>query len=221
MPGAAAPAGGLPPWTTLNRIPRGHSGPPRDVGFWLRESPQKIRVQGGRPPTDTTAPDRLRPRSREIRPTPSTLNVFGSVTRSHRHHDPQPIQFDHEGSWTSPARSREMAQIVDGIGAGDERPREADEGGRGVTFPGPYLLGSLSTPPADISWRATSGHADCDSAWSGKDTPRPPRPPRRAKTTCSASLPTGACGGSGGTDSPRRGAGAARRRRAASRRPAR
>src|SRR4029453_14409834 len=58
-PGAAAPAGGLPPWTTLNRIPRGHSGPPRDRGFRLRESPQKIRVQGGRPPADTTAPERL------------------------------------------------------------------------------------------------------------------------------------------------------------------
>src|SRR6185369_7635037 len=28
--------GGFPPWTTLSRIPRGHSSPPRDVGLSLR-----------------------------------------------------------------------------------------------------------------------------------------------------------------------------------------
>src|ERR1700730_1819596 len=42
--------GGVPPPDTLSRIPLGHSGPPRDIGFGLRESPQKTRVRGGNPP---------------------------------------------------------------------------------------------------------------------------------------------------------------------------
>jgi len=42
----------------------------------------------------------------------------------------------------------------------------------------PYLLGRVSKPQTTISWRATSGHADCDSAWS-REGGRPPAPPHR------------------------------------------
>ena len=42
--------GGCPPWTTLSRIPRGHSGEPRDAAFGLRRSCPEDTGPGRTPP---------------------------------------------------------------------------------------------------------------------------------------------------------------------------
>jgi hypothetical protein len=59
MPGAAAPAGGLPPWTTLNRDARGHSWPATRLWFLASRISAEDTGPGREAPTDTTAPARL------------------------------------------------------------------------------------------------------------------------------------------------------------------
>src|SRR6266545_2690509 len=66
--------------------------------------------------------------------------------------------------------------MVNGFESDDDRPRRADEGG-GVPFPDPYLLGRFSEAPNQNLVAGSSGHAECDSAWSGKGTPPPSSPP--------------------------------------------
>src|SRR5262245_2685377 len=66
---------GWPPWTTLRRIRRGHSSPPRELGRRRWEAPQKIGVQGDHS---------LRPRPLPCCPPPN----FGAPRRFLRASDP-------------------------------------------------------------------------------------------------------------------------------------
>src|SRR6266545_4141574 len=47
---------GCPPWTTLSRSPRGHSGPPRDFGLALRRSSPEDTGPGRAPPPTPPSP---------------------------------------------------------------------------------------------------------------------------------------------------------------------
>ena len=116
-------------------------------------------------------------RTRRQQPGALTTTSTGRDRGSYAEAPPTTTQtMRHKLCEQSRGRSFAQAQRSGRITTGLEEPRdERSRRGWGVPSPGPYPLGSFPTAASNISWRAPSGQAECDAAWSGAGTPQPLR----------------------------------------------
>jgi len=207
VPAISGGVGGFPPRTTLSRRPLGHSSPPRDVGRRLRESPQKIRARGGKPPTPPEPRGYWNATSLHRAIQIAVCGARSEIVVTGNAEPPQPFRIKRSSSDQNRDRVRKskIAQSSPRDRARDLSARRAGWG-RG-DLSGPVSSAEFLEAANPYLVAGSSGPAVCDSAWSGEVAPAPPG----TQTASPSGIHTDREAAGGPTSS--------RDRRAASRRP--